>query len=81
MEMEHGRNQHLRTLAHTLDIDRQACQFTYTHRDIFSLESSSVGSAAAASHWCPAVAEAGRELWLFRVIVRDFDSVNCSGLG
>jgi hypothetical protein len=35
MEMEHGRNQHLRTLAHTLDIgNRQACHFTYTHRDI-----------------------------------------------
>jgi len=35
MEMEHGRNQHLRTLAHTLDIaNRQACHFTYTHRDM-----------------------------------------------
>lgn len=35
MEMEHGRNQHLRTLAHTLGIgNRQACHFTYAHRDI-----------------------------------------------
>jgi hypothetical protein len=68
MEMEHGRNQHLRTLAHTLDTgNRQACHFTYTHRDIFSLASASVGSAAAASDWCPAVAETGRELWLFHV--------------